>query len=93
MIDATRAASNRRAPRRRHPRTDRHSGLSVRLLAATQSFGNLAASLVAGMVWTALSPTWAFAYLSVVMLVATTTLIATRLELDPARRFVRQRGK
>lgn len=42
-------------------------GSAFGLLAATQSFGNLAASLIAGILWSALSPTWAFAYLTIVM--------------------------
>ncbi len=49
-------------------------GSAFGLLAATQSFGNLAASLVAGILWTTLSPTWAFAYLAAAMIVAATTL-------------------
>ena len=49
-------------------------GSAFGLLAATQSFGNLAASLVAGILWTALSPTWAFAYLAAAMIVAATAL-------------------
>ena len=49
-------------------------GSAFGLLAATQSFGNLAASLVAGILWTTLSPTWAFAYLAGAMIVAATTL-------------------
>ena len=34
------------------------------LLAAVQSFGNLAASAVAGLLWTAVSPRLAFSYLA-----------------------------
>lgn len=45
------------------------------LLAATKSFGNLAASLVAGILWTAVSPSWAFFYLPVAMAVALVTLV------------------
>ncbi len=56
-------------------------GSAFGLLAATQSFGNLAASLVAGILWTALSPTWAFAYLAGAMIVATTLLLGA-----PSRR-------
>ena len=48
-------------------------GSAFGLLAATQSFGNLAASLVAGILWTAFSPTWAFAYLAAAMLIAVAT--------------------
>lgn len=62
-----------------HAAVATHSPADIRgsafgLLAATQSFGNLAASLVAGILWTALSPTWAFAYLAGAMIVAATTL-------------------
>ena len=42
-------------------------GSAFGLLAATQSFGNLAASAIAGILWSALSPTWAFGYLAVAM--------------------------
>ena len=49
-------------------------GSAFGLLAATQSFGNLAASLIAGILWTTLSPTCAFAYLAGAMIVAATTL-------------------
>ena len=59
-------------------------GSAFGLLAATQSFGNLAASLMAGILWTALSPTWAFAYLAIAMLIAATTL-ATRPRPASAR--------
>jgi hypothetical protein len=47
------------------------------LLAAVQSFGNLAASAVAGLLWTALSPSWAFGFLAAAMILAT-TLIARK---------------
>ena len=59
-------------------------GSAFGLLAATQSFGNLAASLIAGILWTTLSPTWAFAYLALAMLTAATTL-ATRPRPASAR--------
>ncbi|MEU2391297.1 MFS transporter [Streptomyces sp. NPDC007369] len=45
-------------------------GSAFGLLAAIQSFGNLAASVVAGVLWTAVSPTAAFAYAAVWMLPA-----------------------
>lgn len=45
-------------------------GSAFGLLAATQSFGNLAASLVAGVLWTAFSPSSAFAYLTFAMAIA-----------------------
>jgi MFS family permease len=62
-------------------------GSAFGLLAATQSFGNLAASSVAGILWTALSPTWAFAYLTATMVVAVIELLSARqhqASLDPA---------
>ncbi len=49
---------------------DHLRGSAFGLLAATQSFGNLAASAVAGILWTALSPTWAFAYLATAMAIS-----------------------
>lgn len=52
-------------------------GSAFGLLAATQSLGNLAASAVAGILWTALSPTWAFAYLAAWMVVAAALLAAS----------------
>lgn len=51
-------------------------GSAFGLLAAIQSLGNLAASAVAGVLWTALSPTWAFAYLAAWMAVALAVLAA-----------------
>ena len=45
-------------------------GSAFGLLAATQSLGNLAASTVAGILWSALSPTWAFGYLATAMVIA-----------------------
>jgi hypothetical protein len=39
------------------------SGSTVGLLAAVQSFGNLAASAIAGLLWTLASPRAAFGYL------------------------------
>jgi MFS family permease len=39
-------------------------GSAFGLLAAVQSFGNLAASAIAGLLWTAVSPRAAFAYLA-----------------------------
>jgi MFS family permease len=46
-------------------------GSAFGLLAAVQSFGQLAASAVAGVLWTATSPTIAFGYLAACMLVGT----------------------
>lgn len=45
-------------------------GSAFGMLATVQSFGNLAASTVAGVLWTALSPTAAFTYLTAWMLLA-----------------------
>lgn len=45
-------------------------GSAFGLLAGTQSFGNLVASSIAGVLWTLASPTWAFAYLAAWMVVA-----------------------
>jgi MFS family permease len=49
---------------------DQLRGSAFGLLAAIQSFGNFAASAAAGILWTAFSPTWAFAYLGAWMLIA-----------------------
>jgi MFS family permease len=51
-------------------------GSAFGLLAAVQSFGNLAASAVAGIIWTAVSPTWAFVYLVAWMLAALVAVLA-----------------
>jgi MFS family permease len=45
-------------------------GSAFGLLAAVQSFGNLAASGVAGLIWTLASPSWAFLYVAAWMFVA-----------------------
>jgi MFS family permease len=50
-------------------------GSAFGLLAAVQSFGNLAASAVAGLLWTAVSPGVAFAYLVAWMLLAVVGLL------------------
>jgi MFS family permease len=57
-------------------------GSAFGLLAAVQSFGNFAASGVAGLLWTAASPSWAFAYLTAWMVLAAATL--TRVPTRPA---------
>jgi MFS family permease len=51
-------------------------GSAFGLLAAVQSFGNLAASAVAGLLWTLASPRLAFAYLVAWMLLALIGLLA-----------------
>jgi MFS family permease len=53
-------------------------GSAFGLLAAVQSFGNLAASAVAGLLWTAASARVAFAYLAVWMVLALLGLLAAR---------------
>jgi MFS family permease len=53
-------------------------GSAFGLLAAVQSFGNLAASAIAGLLWTAVSPRVAFAYLVAWMLLALVGLAAAR---------------
>lgn len=57
-------------------------GSAFGLLAAVQSFGNFAASGIAGLLWTAASPTWAFAYLAAWMVLA--SILLTRLPPRPA---------
>ncbi|WP_206061272.1 MFS transporter [Nonomuraea basaltis] len=52
-------------------------GSAFGLLAAVQSLGNFAASAIAGLLWTFLSPAAAFAYLTAWMVVAATGLIVT----------------
>lgn len=52
-------------------------GSAFGFLAAVQSIGNLAASSIAGILWTTLSPTWAFGFLAAAMIIAT-ALIAKR---------------
>jgi len=52
-------------------------GSAFGLLAAVQSIGNLAASAVAGILWTLVSPAAAFAYAAAWMLVALALLAAT----------------
>ena len=49
---------------------DHIRGSAFGLLAAVQSFGNLAASGIAGIIWTAISPTAAFVYIAAWMVVA-----------------------
>jgi MFS family permease len=53
-------------------------GSAFGLLAAIQSFGNLAASAIAGLLWTAISPRAAFIYLASWMLIALFGLLAAR---------------
>jgi MFS family permease len=53
-------------------------GSAFGLLAAVQSFGNLAASAVAGVLWTAVSPRAAFLYLAGWMVVSLLALVLAR---------------
>jgi MFS family permease len=53
-------------------------GSAFGALAAIQSFGNLAASVVAGAIWTLASPRVAFLYLAGWMAVSATALVAAR---------------
>ena len=57
---------------------DELRGSSFGLLAAIQSLGNLGASAVGGVIWTAVSPTAAFVNLAAWMLVALVVLLTTR---------------
>ncbi len=51
-------------------------GSAFGLLAGVQSLGNLGASVIAGLLWTTLGPSWAFAYLATWMAIALLALIA-----------------
>jgi MFS family permease len=53
-------------------------GSAFGLLAASQSFGNLAASAIAGALWTLVSPRLAFLYLAAWMLVSLVALTSRR---------------
>jgi MFS family permease len=53
-------------------------GSAFGLLAATQSFGNLAASVIAGVLWTLVSPRVAFVYLAAWMLASLVALGLSR---------------
>lgn len=50
-------------------------GSAFGLLAGIQSVGNVAASTIAGLLWTAFSPAWAFGFLAVAMVTATGLLL------------------
>jgi hypothetical protein len=47
------------------------------VLAATQGFGQLVASALAGLLWTAILPRVAFAYLAALSLLAVVGILAT----------------
>jgi hypothetical protein len=53
-------------------------GSAFGLLAAVQSFGNLAASAIAGLLWTLASPRMAFGYLVAWMVLALPGVYAAR---------------
>lgn len=53
-------------------------GSAFGLLAAVQSFGNLAASVAAGLIWTLVSPEAAFVYIAAWMLLAVAGLATSR---------------
>jgi len=53
-------------------------GSAFGVLAAIQSFGNLAASAVAGLLWTAISPAWAFGWAAALMTIASFLLLRFR---------------
>jgi len=54
-------------------------GSAFGLLAAVQSFGNLAASSIAGLLWTVVSPTAAFIYIAAWMAIALLALMRSQL--------------
>ena len=54
-------------------------GSAFGLLAATQSFGNFAASAGVGLTWTLVSPSAAFAAVGLVMVIAVIALLRTRI--------------
>jgi MFS family permease len=68
-------------------------GSAFGLLAAVQSFGNLAASAIAGLLWTVASPRVAFAYLVGWMLVALVGLLATARRRASLRRLRGDHGR
>lgn len=62
---------------------ERARGSAFGLLAGLQSFGNLAASGIAGILWTVFSPTVAFGYAAAWMAVAAVGLATTPRRTDP----------
>ena len=62
-------------------------GSAFGLLAAVQSFGNFAASGIAGLLWTAAGPSWAFAYLTGWMILA--AVLLTRVPPRPTPSMTR----
>ena len=66
-------------------------GSAFGLLATVQSFGNFAASGIAGLLWTAVGPTWAFAYLTGWMILA--AILLGRMPPAPAPAAIRLDGE
>ncbi len=66
-------------------------GSAFGLLATVQSFGNFAASGIAGLLWTAVGPTWAFAYLTGWMILA--VILLTRMPARPAPAAIQLDGE
>ena len=58
---------------------ERLRGSAFGLLATVQSLGNFAASAIAGILWTAVSPTAAFTYAAAWMLIALIAFTSTRV--------------
>ena len=56
---------------------DEIRGSAFGLLAAIQSFGNLAASAIVGLLYTLVSPSFAFGYASAIMVVALAAITTT----------------
>ena len=65
---------------------DEIRGSAFGLLAAIQSFGNLAASAIVGLLYTLASPTIAFGYATVVMITALVVIASTTSRTDPRDR-------
>ena len=62
---------------------DEIRGSSFGMLAAIQSFGNLAASVVVGLLYTLVSPSFAFGYASAIMVVALVVVASTTRRRAP----------
>lgn len=68
-----------------HLAPDRYRGSAFGLQSALQSIGNLAASAVAGLLWTIASPTAAFLYAAALMLIAFVGLLVINSRGIPAK--------
>ncbi len=73
-----RLCGDRRARRRSESCSRAHPRFGLRALATVQSLGNFAASAIAGVLWTVVSPEAAFAYAAGWMLIALLAFTATR---------------